>query len=332
MRLAQTWIGVDVIATRYRGRIVVHSSGGQRSNAVLKRIAPQLGLDRDGEALLTNMINAELAPIFEAWDSPDYDPLALGLSDQARTEGNLEWRTHWVPAPDGQPVGLIVWLAEGPVPAPPVYNSWILDLDAVTTQSGGDNIALIGTDRQVGEPRPIRDLLQWVNAIDAAGFLGLYWDAATAPKGTVAEAPWSVKPPGATDWVHFWSAAHAGLGPTDRTVYGMSVQLTERSGIDITLRQIAQFGRNTLILFDSDQLFVVHAAGALRDALGDENIADLVGQVHHRDLGTGSVELVVTIDGHRYEASAWHLPSVQRKPGRPAAIALRPLDDDGAVA
>lgn len=331
MRVPGVWIGCDVIATRLRREtrlqrsgeahrlrrsdIVVHSAAGQRVARVLTRCANTLGFDIDGERFWAEMV----ADLF---DGP--------CEDRTADDAGIALRAHWVTAPDGEPVGLIVWLAPGSVPPRPIYNSWILDLDAVTTSSAGDDLAMLGTDRKVGEPRPIRDLLQYANADDVPKFLALYWDAATGTKGLAAEAIWSIQTPGAPDWVHFWSVAHAGVGPTDRSVYGMSLQLASRpEPVVSTLRHIVQFTRSSLILVDAERRVTLHIAGALRAELCDSNIANLLDELQIARIISGpqtSVEAIVTINGRQYEASAWPLPSAQHKPVRPAAIVIRAVE------
>ncbi|MBF6125481.1 hypothetical protein [Nocardia brasiliensis] len=335
MRVPGAWVGVDVLTTRLRREariardgadsrlsrsdIMVHSAAGERVARVLTRCASMLGFDVEGERLWADMV----ADLF---DGP-YD-------DRTADDAKMALRAHWVKAPDGMPVGLVLWLAPGPVLPRPVYNSWILDLDAVTTSSAGDDLAMLGTDRQAGEPRPIRDLLRFANADDVPRFLALYWDAATGTKGLAAEAIWSIHPPGAPGWVHFWSAAHPGIGPTERSVYGMSLQLVRRpEPVVATLRHIVQFTRHTLILVDAERRITLHTEGVLREELRDSNIVELLEDLQIARIVSGSqtsVEATVTINDRRYEATAWPLPSVQSKPVQPAAIVLRPVED-GAV-
>ncbi|WP_194837717.1 hypothetical protein [Nocardia sp. XZ_19_369] len=303
-----------------RSDIVVHSADGERVARVLTRCASTLGFDLEGEQFWAGMV----ADLF---DGP--------YEDRAADDAGIALRAHWVTAPDGEPIGLVVWLAPGAVTPRPVYNSWILDLDAVTTSSAGDNLAILGTDRKVGEPRPIHDLLRYANADDVPRFLALYWDAATGTQGLAAEAIWSIQPPGAPDWMHFWSAAHAGVGPTERTVYGMSLQLARRpEPVVSTLRHIVQFTRSSLILVDAERRVTLHTEGVLRAELCDSNIANLLDELQIGRIVSGpetSVEAIVTINGRRYQASAWPLPSVQHKPVRPAAIVIRPVDSDSAA-
>lgn len=349
MRLVRTWIGVDIIATRVRGdigrgKIVVHSAMGRRQNRVLGRWASkinenagQLLVDLEGEQLLAGVLKDRLEPVFARLDEPGFDPSNLVLVDESERKGDIEWRSHWVTAPDGFPVAYVVWLAPGPIEPRPVYNSWVLDLDEVTTRSAGDDLSIIGSDRKVGEARPIYDLLQWANAADAPNFLGLYWDACTAPKGTISDAQWSIRPPDAAEWVHFLSTAHAGIGPTDRSVYGLSVRLPARpGGLDLSLRQLSVFSNSSLILVDADRQFVLHSSGAVRDELGDQRIAELVGEAHLAECiagwdQAGGLEATVTVNGRDYDVMTLPLPSVQSKPVRPAAILVRSVRDRAAV-
>ncbi|MGW6728772.1 hypothetical protein ACWF9G_22970 [Nocardia sp. NPDC055029] len=300
----------------------MHSAAGTRVARLLNR-SDELKIDFTGERLLTGMIEAELAPVLEAMDRPDYDPAQLRLVDLTATDQGLEFRTHWVCAPDGQPVGLIVWLAPGPVTPRPTYNSWILDVDAVTTQSGGDDLAIIGDGRKPGQPRPIRDLLRYVNADDAPNFLGLYWDSRTGEKGLLAEAMWSIHPPGAPDWVHFWSSAVAGGGPATGTVYGLSVRMPHRE-LNATMGNMVD-PLSTLVLVDAHERFTLHTAGALRDDLSDHHITDVLDQVQRTPVQGPAMQLAVTINERDYHARVWALPSSQKgRPMKPTAILLRP--------
>ncbi|MBF6476361.1 MULTISPECIES: hypothetical protein [Nocardia] len=357
MRLARTWIGVDITGTRARGdvsngKIVIHSAMGRRQNRLIrrwtdrvneeqKRATGTVAIDDEGRNLLTGLIADQLAPVFAHLDNGT-SPGDLELVDRADTLGDLHWRAHWITAPDSYPVGLIVWLAPGPVPARPIYNSWILDLEAMTTSSAGDDLSILGTDRKIGEPRPIRDLLAYANAGDVPNFLALYWDASTAPKGTLAEAMWSIKTPSAANWVHFLSSAHSGIGPTDTTVYGLTAQLPARpEGLDLTLRQTTRFSGTSLILIDAERQVVLHASGVLRDELDTQRIGELIEQTHLTQWLDGSsstatdttwFEGKVSIAGREYDATAWPLPSVQQKPVRPAAIVIQAPADDIVVA
>ncbi|MFB7837845.1 hypothetical protein ACWIGW_44555 [Nocardia brasiliensis] len=353
MRLIRTWIGVDVTATRIRGdissgKIVIHSALGRRQNRLIRRWTDRVNeeelragrdvaIDDEGRNLLAGLIADQLAPVFAQLDN-HVGPGDLEFADRADALGGLQWRAHWIVAPDGYPVGLVVWLAPGPVADRPVYNSWIMDLDAVTTRSGGDDLSIIGTDRRPGEARPIRDLLAHANAADVNGFLALYWDASTAPKGTLAETMWSIKTPSATTWVHFLSTAYSGIGPSEATVYGLSAQLPTRpEGLDLTLRQMTRVPETSLVLIDAERQVVLHAAGALRDELDALRIAELIEQTQLSRWLDGSssattdspwFEGMVSIAGRDYYATAWPLPSVQQKPVRPAAIMLQPHHDN----
>ncbi|MEU8901240.1 hypothetical protein AB0C65_35605 [Nocardia sp. NPDC048505] len=352
MLLPRTWIGVDVVATRTRGdlasgKIILHTAMGTRQNRLLNRWADRLNeaalessggpaIDDEGRALLIGLITDQLRPVFAQLDQ-GADPRELDLADQSATHGSLEWRAHWVTAPDGYPLGLVVWLAPAPVPDRLLYNSWVLDLEAMTTSSAGDDISIVGSDRQFGEPRAIRDLLRFANAADVPKFLALYWDADSAPKATPTEAIWSIRTPDSDSWVHFLSTAHAGIGPTARSVYGMSAQLPVRpEGLDLTLRQLTQFGGTSLLLMDAERHIVLQVAGALRDELHADQIAELVDQTQLADWFKGPpaaardgtwFEGKVIIGGRRYYATAWPLPTVQNKPMRPVAIAIQPLGD-----
>ncbi|MFI7524492.1 hypothetical protein [Nocardia salmonicida] len=298
--------------------------------ARLLRRSNELDIDYDGEKLLTGLIYDCLDPVYKAMDSPDYDPTKLTLEDRESTEQGIEFRTHWVAAPDGQPVGLIVWLAPGPVAARPVYNSWILDHSEFTTVSAGDNLSIIGDGRVQGQPRPIRDLLRYANAEDAANFLALVWDLRTGDEGLLGEAMWSIYPPGAQNWVHFFSSANVGCCPHTDSVYGMSVQMPCRE-FDPTMGAMVA-PNSTLVLVDPDRRITIHATGDLREELRDHHITTVLDLTLGRTTGHEmSVDAVVTINGRDYHARVWVLPSIQRRPIKPTAILLRPASDDTAA-
>jgi hypothetical protein len=316
MQLPRCWFGVDIIATLLRrNEIFIHSANGQRVNRPLRRVASRLGFDRRGEHLFTGVVKDVLA-------GPDVDCI--------RSEGGLECHTHWIKAPDGTAVGLVIWLATPPVEPRPVYNSWILDLQEVATRSGGDNLSLIGTDRLPGENRPIRDLLRHMNPDDAGEFLTLHYDATTGPEGTIAEASWSVRP--ADHWVHFWSTANA-VGAADssrRTVYGLTTQLSYRQ-LDTRMGTLVRYTGATLLMVDVHNMVTVTTSGELTSVLDDDRIlAQVIDQIDPDRIPATSgtaVEQVITIEAERFAATAFAVTSTQKRPNIPIALLLVPIGD-----
>ncbi len=317
MQLPRRWFGIDVIGTRLREEIFLHSADGQRVARPLRRVGSRLGFDRQGEELFTAVVTDALA-----------DPPV----DRIRCEGGLECHIHWIMAPDDTAVGLIIWLAAPPVPDRPIYNSWILDLRKVATRSGGDNLALIGTDRLPGEERPIRDLLRHTNPEDAGEFLALYYDARTAKEGAFTEAFWSVRPAG--DWVHFWSSTNiVGSAESDRAaVYGLTAQLRDRE-LDTRLGTLVRYTNATLLMVDARNRVTVTTTGELAPALEDEQLLGRVlDQVDTDRVLTSStdsvVEQTISIEGDRFRAASFSVTSDRKRVDGPVAILLVPAAEE----
>jgi hypothetical protein len=318
MRLPKIWIGVDVLGTQLKGTIVMNSAGGQRMPGRFRKEGKNLGFDRDGEALWTELVTRELEANH-------------GREDKTLSTGGVEFHTHWIIAPDQTPVGLVVWLAEGPVAPRPVYNSWILDLERVTTRSGGDDLASIGDGRQVGEERPIRDLLRWTNPSDAPRFLALYYDALTGDESTVAEARWSVRPNDIGPWTHFWSAARVRF-PDDsgRTVYGLTMKLSDRTDLDRSLGTYRRITGATMLIIDAERRVPISNTGPLAP-LTEEQIRYVLEQVDLAlILDAADEEQVIWLGDTKYLVSGFPLPTVQRRPVTPAAIILVPAQQTAA--
>ncbi|MCU1641490.1 MAG: hypothetical protein JWN03_1765 [Nocardia sp.] len=270
-----------------------------------------LGFNKEGRVLFEQLVQ---------------EVLASGRhKDRQSTAGSLEFRTHWVLTPDDVPVGLVVWLGPGPVPPRPAYNSWIMDLDTVETSSAGDDLASIGDGRRVGEYRPIRDLLKFMNPDDVQAFLSLYYDARTGPKGTRAEAYWSVLPAGTDHFTHFWSSAMVVESGT-RFVHGITVKLAHREYTPQSTRGMI-IGGGTLVIVDPGTRVPVTVWGKLTDMLSDDCVvAELLSQLDIDRISTDASALIedtVTLGGAgRYHASAFLMPTSQKRPVHPLAIML----------
>ncbi|WP_378733338.1 hypothetical protein [Nocardia brasiliensis] len=317
MQLPRCWIGIDVVGTHLQGEIVVHSVAGRRAARPLRRIAYEIGLkSRGAEQLFKGVVT---------------DLLGRPATDHTATEAGLECRSHWIKAPDGTPLGLIVWLAEPPPLPPPVYNAWILDLDRVTTRSSGDDLSLIGDGRKAGEERPIRDLLCRVNPDDAPAFLSLYYDALTGEKGLLAEAMWSVRAPTEDQWIHFWSAAHVGgIGTPDdsgRSLYGLTMRLDSRE-LDTRLGTVVAFTNSTLLMVDADHRVPLATTGELApmDAVLIGQVLDQIDLDQVIASRDNAIERDIWLTGRPYRAKAFRLPTAQKRPVHPVAIVLRAHD------
>ncbi|WP_216905432.1 hypothetical protein [Nocardia noduli] len=314
MRLPSAWICIDVIGTAQHGEIMVHTVGEKRVSRSLRRVGAKLGFDHGGQALFTSLVSEALE--------------ATSRVDRAKSEGDLEFHTKWVIAPDQVAVALVVWLAPAPVAPRPIYNAWILDLQRITTRSAGDNLAIIGDGRIEGEERPIRDLLTNANVDDTPNFLALYWDALRGDPGLLAEAYWTIRSP--ERWVHFWSAARVPTYPTSvaerQIVHGISVEIAHRDVVS-TMSTMVAFTESTLLIVDADALFPVTTTGKLAP-LEERHIKDILDQLDLPDtaaLAHAPVEQPITIEGSVFRCTAFALPTVQQRlTVKPVAILLKP--------
>ncbi|AHH17435.1 hypothetical protein NONO_c26430 [Nocardia nova SH22a] len=318
MRLPRHWIGIDVLGTRFRGEIIVHSVAGQKVGRRFGRVA-KAWCDFEGERLIAGIIH-------DAVNGHDY-------TDRAATDHGIECRLHWVLAPDGVPVGLNVWTAPGPVPPAPIMNSWIMDLQSVTTRSGGDDLTLIGDGRQPGEERPIRELLQWLVPDDAREFLSMYYNALTADAPRLIDAFWSVKPAGRQEWVHFWSAAAVdGELPPRRYMYGLTVQLVEREPFDPVLSKLIRFNNSTLLMVDARIRVVLTSTGPHARDFGEAELDEILGQHDLAEVLDAPADKVfeqqIQVGTRTFRSAAFLVTaSAQDRHRSPVAILLEPLPD-----
>ncbi|MFD6157939.1 hypothetical protein ACFWF7_10060 [Nocardia sp. NPDC060256] len=318
MQLPRRWFSVDVIATLLHEQIVIHSSDGHRVARPLRRVASQLGFDRQGEALFTGVIT---------------DIMAGPQVDHVRTEGGIECHTHWIAAPDGQAVGLVVWIAAPPTTPRPVYNSWILDLQKVATRSGGDNLSIIGDGRKAGEERAIRHLLRHMIPDDAGEFLALYYGAQNGKEGRLTEASWSVRrPDDPGQWVHFWSSTTAlgASGDRDRTVYGLTAQLRHRE-MDTRMSTLVRYTNSTLLMVDARSGFVVSTTGELAPAFDSDEplLRRVLDQIDMKRITPATshetvVEQTISIEGSRFNVATFAVPNARQAAEVPLAILLVP--------
>ncbi|MFI5779787.1 hypothetical protein [Nocardia sp. NPDC051570] len=284
----------------------------------LRRVAPTLGFDYQGENLFRGVVTDIMR------DGPGIDG--------ARTAGGIECRTHWVTAFDGTAVGLVVWLAPGPVTPRPVYNSWTIDLARLITAGGGDNLTLYGVKRQVGEYKPFPALLKNMNPDDAPNFTAMVHNLGHEREGVICDTAWSVRPE--RSWTHLWSSATTlGAPGPGRTVYGLTTQLPRRD-LDTRLGTLVSYTDATLVMVDVAHRVVMNASGDLADALlADEpRLKHVLTQIDLEALiGAAStnpvVEQTISIEGSLFRAALFALPAGPVGPGSVIAILLVPASD-----
>ncbi|MBF6059419.1 hypothetical protein IU500_03170 [Nocardia terpenica] len=312
MDLPRLWVGIDVIGTLIHGEIVVHSAGGRRVARRLRRVAPKLGYDYQGENLFRGVVT---------------DAMSGPRIDCARTAGGIECRLHWVIAFDGTAVGLVVWLAPGPVPPRPVYNSWTIDLARLITAGGGDNLTLYGVKRQVGEYKPFPVLLKNMIPDDAPGFTAMIHNLRHEREGVLCDTLWSVRP--GTTWNHLWSSATTlGAPGPGRTVYGLTTQLPHRD-LDARLGTLVRYTGATLVMVDVVDRVVINASGDVAEALlaDEQRLRGVLAQID-LDAVIGEadtepvVEQMISIEGSLFRAALFALPARPVQPGSVIAILL----------
>src|SRR5699024_312790 len=175
MRLDPRWIVLDLADTG-TGDMMVHSIGGKPCERTMRRAvkAGELRLDLEG---------------------------ALAVMDYAKTRASslpdVHAEHHVVVHPEYGPTAIAIWLHPGPPSDRPVLNSWVLDLDELTTVTAGDDVSLIGDGRRVGEHRPVQDLWRWLSPPDAAALVMDYKRAIVEPDNAWTGIEWTLHPPDA---------------------------------------------------------------------------------------------------------------------------------------
>ncbi|MFI5783741.1 hypothetical protein [Nocardia sp. NPDC051570] len=314
MDLPRAWIGIDIIGTELHGEIVVHSAGGRRVARRLGRVAPKLGFDGRGEALFRGVVS---------------DVMAGPQIDHVRREAGIECRTHWVTAMDDTPVGLVVWLAPPPVAARPVYNTWMLDLQALSAAGGGDDLELYGTGRKRGEYRPLMKALQYMAPDDSPRFTTLIHGAEHEPEGALVGTYWSMRP--ADKWVHMWAATtNVGAPGRKRAVYGLTVQIPHRD-LDTPLGNLVRYTGATLVMVDPLNQVVMNASGDLADMLltDERRMARVLAQLDMPRLIDAAptndpVEQMISIEGDRFRAAIFASPTGPVRSGTLITVLLVP--------
>lgn len=311
------WVGVDIIGTMLHGDIVVHSADGRRVLRRLRRVASKLGFDRQGETLFRGVVT-------DAMNGPR---IAC-----ARSEAGIEFRTHWVIAPDGTAVGLVVWLAPPPVAPRPIYNSAIMDLQHMATAATGDDLDLYGVERAAGERKPIMQVLRHMTPDDAPAWAAMTYKAEREPEGVTVDTVWSIRPE--REWVHLWtSVTNLGAPGPQRAVYGLTVNLPHRT-VDTRLGTLVRYTGATLLMVDVHTRVVRNASGDLADILitDEQRLANVLTQIDlERLTGMASIDPVVeqtiSIEGSLFQSAMFTIPTGPVQPGAAIAILLVPASD-----
>ncbi|WP_221283919.1 hypothetical protein [Prescottella equi] len=315
MAIQGTWICVDIIGSRHGGDIFIHSGAGARVARPLARCAKGFGLDKKGEAVVRAVIEAALA----GREIPKIDGLYV--------------ETHQIDTSDGTPVGLVVWVGVQPPTPRPVYNGWVLDMQAMTTRTSGDNVDLYGDVREADEERHVMYLFTYLNPEDVWSLVGGYYDALTGDHGDLIESYWSLQPGG--QWVHFWSSGrlHLADGGGTRLLYGITLQLEERK-FESNIASLIRYSNATLLLVEASHKIPLTTVGR-HAPMGEDRVAQVLEQVDLAALANPEVprdaEQRLSIDGVPFIASTFALHSAREKHGDPVAIVLL-VEDDASTA
>ncbi|MET4614114.1 hypothetical protein ABIC28_005127 [Rhodococcus sp. PvR044] len=307
MAIEGTWLAVDIIGTRLDGEPFIHSAGGARIARPLKRCAGLLKLDRVGE----DVVRAVIVAALEGRSIPKVEGIIV--------------ETHQIDASDGTPVGLIIWIG-GQKPTPrPTYNGWVLDMQAMTTRTSGDNPSLYGDVREAGEEHPVHRLFTFLNPEDVWTLVAGYYDALTGKDGDLIESYWSLKP--GDQWVHCWSSCrlHCADGDDIRLLRGLTLQLPHRELFESNFASLIRYTNATLLLVESTHKIPLTSAGR-HAPLGEGQIAQVLDQV---DLGVladpaagEGLRQNLEIDGVPFTASTFEVRSNRKNHGVPVAIML----------
>lgn len=315
MAIQGTWIAVDILGSRQGGDIFIHSAAGARVARPLSRCAKSFGLDKKGEAVVRAVIEASLAG-----------------REIPKVEG-LYVETHQVDTSDGTSVGLIVWVGVQPPTPRPVYNGWVLDMQAMTTRTSGDNVDLYGDVREADEERHVMYLFTYLNPEDVWSLVGGYYDALTGDHGDLIESYWSLQPGG--QWVHFWSSCrlHLADGGDTRLLHGLTLQLEERK-FESNIASLIRYSNATLLLVEASHKIPLTTVGR-HAPLGEGRVSQVLDQIDLDRLANPEVphdaEQKLTIDGVPFIASTFALKSTREHSGEPVAIVLL-VEDDAAAA
>lgn len=261
MKLDPRWIVLD-LAGPEDGDLMVHSVGGSPCERTLRRAvkACNLDLDREGVEAITKYVRE----------------LDTTRNDAHVQVGGLHIAHHVVEHPDHGPLAVALWMHES-APAPrAVLNTWVLDLDDLTTVTAGDDVSIFGDGREEGEERPIQDLWRFLNPADAAALVTRYKEAVVAPDGSWTGIEWSIDNPDG-DPLHLYSGGRLRVDGEQRRIVGTSVVLEKRTDVPPDLLgPLVAFTGITLAVVNREAKSAVTSIGA--DApLSYEALRDLVG-------------------------------------------------------
>lgn len=297
MKLDPRWIVLD-LADRSDGDLMVHSIAGVPCQKSLRRAVRGglLALDREG---------------------------AKAVADFATTRtynGPATYAEHHVVEhPEFGPTAIAVWLHPTAPTERPVLNSWVLDLDELTTVTAGDDVSLMADGRQVGESRPIQDLWRFINPTDADALVKRYQDAIVDPDNTWSSIEWTLTVP-EVDPLHMFSGGRLRVDGDKRVIVGTSVVLTERTQVSKDLvTDLVGFAAITLAIVNRQARSAVTTVGA--DApLSYDALRTLVTEYDLYQPGN----FPVVLDGIAFEARV--VPIVEPDDG-PATVMLRRIGE-----
>jgi hypothetical protein len=293
MKLDPRWIVFD-LADRNNGDLMVHSIAGVPCQKSLRRAVKSglLGLDRDG-----------------------YQAVAE-FAQTRRYSGSVPHAEHHVVEhPEYGPTAIAIWLHPSPPVERPVLNSWVLDLDELTTVTAGDDVSLMADGRSPGEERPIQDLWKFLKPTDAAALVTRYQQAISDPDNTWESIEWTLTLPDSPP-LHMFSGGRLRIDGDRRVIVGTSIVLQERTQQTRDLvSDLVGFSAITLAIVNRQARTAVTTVGT--DApLSYEALKTLVTEYDLYATGT----FPVTLDNNAYEAQV--VPIADPDDG-PATVMLR---------
>lgn len=297
MKLDPRWIVLD-LADCNDGDLMVHSIAAIPCQKSLRRAVKSglLRLDRDGYQAVLEFAQTRryIGPVAHA-------------------------EHHVVEHPEYGPTAIAIWLHHSPPTARPVLNSWVLDLEELTTVTAGDDVSLMADGRHPGEHRPIQDLWRFLKPADAATLVSRYQHAIGDPDNTWTGIEWTLALPGSPP-LHMFSGGRLRIKGDRRTIVGTSVVLHERTDVARDLMaDLVEFASITLAIVNRQARSAVTTVGS--DApLSYEALKTLVTEYDLYATGT----FPVTLDNNAFEAQV--VPIADPDDG-PATVMLRRTGD-----
>lgn len=297
MKLDPRWIVFD-LADCNNGDLMVHSIAGVPCQKSFRRAIKSglLSLDRDGAKAVVDFASTR------SYNGP---------------VAHAEY--HLVEHPEFGPTAIAVWLHSTAPVDRPLLNSWVLQLDELTTVTAGDDVSLMADGRQAGEIRPIQDLWRFLKPTDAATLVKRYQNAIIDPDNTWQGIEWTLTLPD-SDPLHMFSGGRLRVNGDTRTIVGTSVALTERThGRQDLVTDLVGFAAITLAIVNRQAQSAVTTVGA--DApLSYQALSELVSVYDLYQTGS----FPVTLDGIAFEANV--VPIGDPDDG-PATVMLRRIGD-----